>query len=324
MSRGIPVAGIGGAGSVGGRGVAPDVDRRIGQQAREPNPRGVWRAVEALGRQRVAASAAAILVVAVLAAVLAPWLAPADPDHVDLATRLQPPGWRGADGRIYLLGTDHLGRDMLSRVIWGSRVSLLVGVLAVFGAGAIGVALGIVSGYCGGRVDDVIMRVLDIQQSVPFLALAITIVAVLGPGLENMVLVLWIAGWTLYARVVRGETLAVREKEYILAARALGTPSGRIVMRHVLPNIVSPTLVIGTFTFSHMIITEATLTFLGLGVQPPTATWGAMLSDARSYMQVAWWLPTFPGLALIAIVVGANLLGDWLRDVFDPTLRHAL
>lgn len=278
----------------------------------------------ALGRHGAAASAAAILIVAVLAAALAPWLAPGDPDRVDIASRLQPPGWRSAHGTLHLLGTDHLGRDILSRVVWGARVSLLVGVLAVFGAGAIGVVLGVVAGYCGGRVDDLVMRVLDVQQSVPFLALAIAIVAVLGPGLGNMVLVLCIAGWTLYARVVRGETLAIREKDYILAARALGAPSGGILLRHVLPNVASPTLVIGTFTFSHMIITEATLTFLGLGVQPPTATWGAMLSDARSYMQVAWWLPTFPGLALIAVVVGANLLGDWLRDVLDPTLRHAL
>lgn len=269
-------------------------------------------------------AAAAILLVAALAALLAPWLAPADPDRVDLASRLKPPGWRGPAGVLHLLGTDHLGRDMLSRVVWGARVSLLVGALAVFGAGAIGVVLGVVAGYRGGRIDNVIMRVLDVQQSVPFLALAIAIVAVLGPGSGNMVVVLWIAGWTLYARVVRGETLAIREKDYILAARALGTPGGRVVLRHVLPNVASPILVIGTFTFSHMIITEATLTFLGLGVQPPTATWGAMLSDARSYMQVAWWLPTFPGLALIAVVVGANLLGDWLRDVLDPTLRHAL
>jgi peptide/nickel transport system permease protein len=277
----------------------------------------------ALGRNRMAALAAATLAIVGVAALLAPWLAPADPETVVLADRLLPPGSRPAGGPVRVLGTDQLGRDILSRVIWGARVSLFVGVLSVFGAGVIGVALGVVAGYVGGRTDDVIMRLLDVQQSVPFLALAIAIVAVLGPGLQNMVIVLWIAGWTLYARVVRGETLAIRQKEYILAARALGAGGARVILRHVLPNVASPAVVIATFTFSHMIITEATLTFLGLGVQPPTATWGAMLSDARSYMQVAWWLPTFPGLALVLVVVGANLLGDWIRDVFDPTLNGA-
>lgn len=270
----------------------------------------------------LAVLAAALLVGLAAVAVLASWVAPADPDKVDLANRLRPPGWYPAEGPLRLFGTDHLGRDMLSRVIHGARVSLFVGVMSVVGAGGIGVVLGVLAGYYGGRVDDLIMRVLDIQQSVPFLALAIAIVAVLGPGLQNIIIVLWIAGWTLYARVIRGETLATRQKEYVLAARALGARNGRILVRHVLPNILSSTLVIATFTFSHMIITEATLTFLGLGVQPPTATWGAMLSDGRSYMQVAWWLPTFPGLVLILVVVSANLLGDWLRDVFDPTLRH--
>src|SRR5262249_39562797 len=155
---------------------------------------------------------------------------------------------------------------------------------------------------------------------VPFLALAIAMVAVLGPGFRNMVIVLWVGGWTLYARVVRAETLSIREKEYVTAARALGASSGRLMARHVLPNLMSSVMVIASFTFSHMVITEATLTFLGLGVPPPTATWGGMLSDSRSYMQVAWWLPLAPGLVLVAVVVGANLLGDWIRDVFDPTL----
>jgi peptide/nickel transport system permease protein len=285
---------------------------------------GPARVGRLLWRYRVETLAAALLVGAMLAAVFAPWLAPVDPERVDLASRLRPPGWRAADGVVRVFGTDHLGRDILSRVIHGARVSLMVGVLSVVGAGAIGVTLGVVAGYYGGRVDETIMRVLDVQQSVPFLALAITMVAVLGPGLENMIIVLWVAGWTLYARVVRGETLAIRETDYVVAARALGAPDRRVVVRHVLPNILSPTLVIATFTFSHMIITEATLTFLGLGVQPPTATWGSMLSDGRDYMQVAWWLPTFPGLVLVLMVIGVNLLGDRARDLLDPTLRQAL
>ena len=285
---------------------------------------GAARVGRLLWRHRVETLAAALLVGTMLAAVFAPWLAPVDPERVDLASRLRPPGWRAADGVVRAFGTDHLGRDILSRVIHGARVSLMVGVLSVVGAGAIGVTLGVVAGYYGGRVDETIMRVLDVQQSVPFLALAITMVAVLGPGLENMIIVLWVAGWTLYARVVRGETLAIRETDYVVAARALGAPDRRVVVRHVLPNILPPTLVIATFTFSHMIITEATLTFLGLGVQPPTATWGSMLSDGRDYMQVAWWLPTFPGLVLVLMVIGANLLGDRARDLLDPTLRQAL
>ena len=281
-------------------------------------------AVSRLRRSGVVLLTAGILVAAAVAAVLAPWIAPADPDKVDIANRLRPPGWSQAGGPVRLFGTDQLGRDMLSRVIYGARVSLFVGLMSVFGAGGIGVVLGVIAGFYGGRVDDVIMRVLDIQQSVPFLALAIAMVAVLGPGLQNIIIVLWIAGWTLYARIVRGETLSIREKEYVTAARALGARNARILARHVLPNILSPILVIATFTFSHMIITEATLTFLGLGVQPPTATWGAMLSDGRNYMQVAWWLPTFPGLILVLVVVSANLLGDWIRDVLDPTLRQTL
>ena len=274
-----------------------------------------------LGRHGAGMVAAAILAGATAMAALAPWLAPADPDRVDLAGRLKPPGFVARDGRVSLLGTDQLGRDILSRVMWGARPSLLVGLLSVFGAGAIGVALGVIAGYAGGRVDDVVMRVGDVQQAIPFLALAIAMVAVLGPGFRNMVIVLWIGGWTLYARVVRAETLAIREKEYVTAARALGGSGVRLVTRHVLPNLVSPIMVIASFTFSHMIITEATLTFLGLGVQPPTATWGGMLSDSRGYMQVAWWLPVAPGLVLVLVVVGANLLGDWIRDVFDPTLK---
>jgi peptide/nickel transport system permease protein len=282
------------------------------------------RTVRLFARHRVAALAGTLLLAAAMAAAVPAWLAPLDPERVDLAGRLRPPGWRGADGAVRILGTDQLGRDIVSRIIHGARVSLMVGVLSVLGAGALGVALGVVAGYYGGRIDELIMRVLDIQQSVPFLALAIAMVAVLGPGLQNMIIVLWVAGWTLYARVVRGETLSIRETDYVLAARALGAPDWRVLVRHVLPNILSPTLVIATFTFSHMIITEATLTFLGLGVQPPTATWGSMLSDGREYIQVAWWLPTFPGMVLVLIVIGANLLGDRMRDLLDPTLRQSL
>lgn len=251
-------------------------------------------------------------------ALLAPWLALADPLQGDLARRLTPPAFF-ANG--YFLGTDQQGRDILSRIIFGARVSLLVGAVSVIVAGTIGVVLGLISGYFGGLTDDIIMRVADIQMSFPFLALAIAIVAVLGPGLVNLIIVLGVAGWILYARVVRGEVLSVRERDFIIAARVMGAPHLRILARHILPNVMAPVTVIATFAFAQMVITEASLSFLGLGVPPPEPTWGSMLSDARGYLQVAWWPATFPGLAIMLTVLGINLLGDWLRDVLDPRLR---
>jgi peptide/nickel transport system permease protein len=252
---------------------------------------------------------------------LAPLLAPADPGTVGLLQRLKPPV--GLDGALAAnpLGTDHLGRDLLSRLLYGARVSLIVGVVAVVGSGLIGVALGLVAGYYRGLLDDAIMRLADIQQSFPYLALAIAVVAVVGPGLQNLILVLAVTGWVLYARVVRAEVLSIREKEFIEAARAAGASDNRILMRHILPNVTSAIIIIATFNLAYFIIAEASVTFLGLGVDPATPSWGMMLSESRNYLQVAWWYPTFPGLALLLTVLAANLLGDGLRDLWDPRMR---
>ncbi|HLE04688.1 MAG TPA: ABC transporter permease [Anaerolineales bacterium] len=227
----------------------------------------------------------------------------------------------GGGTKEHLLGTDHLGRDMLVRLLYAGRVSLLVGLSAVLISGSVGVVTGLIAGYAGGRVDATIMRLVDMQLAIPFLALAILVAAVVGPGVRNVIIVLGISGWVLYARVVRASVLVARNYEYVMAARAIGATTFRILVRTILPNVFAPALVIGTFSVSQMIITESSLSFLGLGVPPATATWGAMLSDARDYLEVAWWIPTFPGLAITLVVLNVNLIGDWLRDRLDPRLR---
>jgi peptide/nickel transport system permease protein len=220
-----------------------------------------------------------------------------------------------------VLGTDQVGRDVLSRLIYGARVSLLVGLAGTGLSLLVGTALGLVSGFWGGPIDRALLRLTDIQLAFPFLALAVTVIAVIGPGLVNVILVLAATGWVLYTRVVREEVLRAREQAYVEAARAMGGSDVHIALRHVLPNVVAPVIVISSFAIAQMIITEASLSFLGLGIRPPTPTWGGMLSDARNYMQVAWWLPTFPGVALLVTLLGINVVGDWLRDTLDPTLR---
>ncbi len=255
------------------------------------------------------------------ASILAPLLVPYGPNDGDIALRLAPPAWAPGGSPAHPLGTDQLGRDMLARLLYAGRISLAVGVLAVIVSGAIGVTVGLAGGYFGGLLDSAAMRVADMQLAIPFLALAILVSAVLGPGVRNVVIVLGISGWVLYARIVRASTLVVREQEFVLAARALGATTRRILTRTILPNILGPVLVIATFSVSQMIITESSLSFLGLGVPPATPTWGTMLNDARDYLTVAWWIPTFPGLAITLTVLAVNLLGDWLRDRWDPRLN---
>ncbi len=257
-----------------------------------------------------------IVALIVFSALFAAVIAPNNPDDQAISLRLQPPGFEG-----HVLGTDELGRDILSRLIYGCRVSILVSVVAVLISGPIGVAVGLVSGYVGRRVDDVLMRITDMQLAIPTVLFAIAVVAVLGPGLRNVIVTLGLTGWTVYARLVRGETLAVREREYVDAVRAMGCRQLRIMLRHVLPNVISPAIVIATFSVANMIILEATLSFLGLGAEPTTITWGSMLNNGRIYMTTAWWLTAWPGLAIFVTVLGVNLLGDHLRDVLDPTLR---
>jgi len=279
------------------------------------------RVLKELVRNKAALLGLVILVAITAAAITAPVLAPVDPTAQEVTHRLKAPGWTTPDGRVSLLGTDHLGRDILSRLIFGARISLIIGVSAVALAGTLGTLLGLVAGYQGGRVDDFVMRLTDTMLAMPFILLALAVIAVLGPSLRNIIFVLGITSWVSYARVVRAEVLTLRTREFVLAAQALGGGGRRIVFRHLLPNVLTPVIVIATLEVARMIILESALSFLGLGVQPPTPTWGGMLADGRAYLSTAWWQATFPGLSIMLTVLGINLLGDWLRDVLDPRLQ---
>jgi len=277
--------------------------------------------VRSLFKSKAALAGLFILSAVIFSALLAPYLAPYDPTVQDINNRLKPPAWDPKGSWAHLLGTDHLGRDILSRLIYGSRISLIVGLSAVLVSGTLGILIGLLAGYYGKWLDDIFMRVVDIQLAFPFILLAIAVVAVLGPSLRNIIIVLGVTGWVVYARVIRAEVLSAREAEFIQAIHALGGGTLRILFRHLLPNVVSPGIVIATLEVARMIILESALSFLGLGVQPPTPTWGGMLSDGRQYIYNAWWLATFPGLAIMLTVLGINLLGDWIRDLLDPKLE---
>ena len=272
-------------------------------------------------RRRTALFGLVVVVGVVTAAVLAPMLSWFDPLEQDINQRLEPPGWKDGSGFVHLLGTDQLGRDILARIIHGSRIALLVGFAAVAISGLIGLAVGLVSGYVGGRVDDLFMRLADIQLAFPFILLAIAVIGVLGPSLGNIIVVIGVSSWVVYARVVRSEVLSIREREFVQAAIALGAADSRVLVRHVLPNAFTPWLVVATLDMARVIVIESALSFLGLGVQPPTPTWGGMLADGRVYLSTAWWLATFPGVAILITVLGINLLGDGLRDTLDPRLH---
>ncbi len=258
-----------------------------------------------------------IIVSFVVIAVIAPLVAPFDPTQQDLLARLRPPGAE-IDGKRYLLGTDEVGRDLLSRTIFGARISLSVAALSVCVSTALGTWLGMVSGFYRGGIEAVVMRLVDTVLSIPALLLAILTVAVLGPGLQNLVLVLGFTRWPRYARVAYGQTLSVANATYIHASRFVGARDRRLLWRHVAPNILAPIIVVATLEFGLMILFEASLSFLGLGVQPPAPSWGTILSAGRSYMGSAWWIATFPGLALFLLVLSVNLVGDHVRDRFDP------
>jgi peptide/nickel transport system permease protein len=265
-----------------------------------------------------------VLLLVVLIALSAPLIAPQDPNAGDLVFRLAPPYVFGGDNPVYPLGTDGLGRDILSRMIYGSRVSLLVGLSSVAIGGTLGVVLGLLTGYYGGRLDAIVMRLADIQLAFPFILLAIAVLAVLGQGLWNVILVLGFGGWVGYARVVRGQVLAQKQRDYVMAARTLGVPNRTIIFRHLLPNCITPAIVIATFAVAANIIAEAGLSFLGLGVNVEIPTWGSMLADGRTYLDTAWWLATFPGLAIFLVVLSINLIGDWVRDLLDPRMRNVM
>jgi peptide/nickel transport system permease protein len=255
-------------------------------------------------------------------AVAAPWLTRYDPTVSEPARRLRPPAWQEGGMPSHLLGTDQLGRDVYTRLVYGARVSLVVGLGTVLISALLGSGLGLVSGYAGGRLGTGLMRLADVQLAFPFLLLALAVVAVVGAGLVNVILVLGIAGWATFARVVRAQVLSIKEREFVEAVRAIGAGHGTVVVRHVVPNVLTPVIVLATATVANNIVVEASLTFLGLGVQSNFPSWGNMLADARDYLAVAWWMGIFPGLALMLTVLSINLLGDWLRDYLDPALRN--
>jgi len=254
-------------------------------------------------------------------AVLAPQLAPWDPARQMLTKRLRPPMWQARGLREHPLGTDHLGRDILSRILHGGRISLGVGLTAVTLSALIGVTLGLLAGFFGGRADAFIMRIVDVFLAIPYILLAMGVVFALGPSLLNVILVMGATRWVQFARIVRADVLSIREREFVAGARARGNRPLRLLLRHVLPNALTPIIVVATLELAFMIIYESALSFLGLGVQPPTPTWGWMLADGRNYVATAWWLATFPGLAIMLTVLAVNLLGDWLRDTLDPRLK---
>jgi peptide/nickel transport system permease protein len=261
----------------------------------------------------------AIVLIFILVGLLGPGLAPTDPNKQQLTAMLKAPEGIGS---AHALGTDNLGRDILSRVIHGSRVSLLVAFAVVFISGFVGIALGAISGYFGGKVDFIIQKLVEVVWAFPPLLLGITIMAFLGQGLFNLILALVAQRWIPYCRVVRGQTLSLRSRDFVTAAQCLGASNRQIITRHILPNLIQTSLVIGTFAMASSIIAEASLSFLGVGVPPEIPTWGTMLADARIYISTAWWLPLFPGLCIFITVLGINLLGDALRDLLDPRLKR--
>jgi ABC-type dipeptide/oligopeptide/nickel transport system permease subunit len=271
---------------------------------------------------RLALSCAVVILVFTFLAIFAPLIAPQDPYETDLLRRLQPPAWMEGGEIAYIFGCDALGRDVLSRLIYGSRISIAIGLAVILIATTIGTMAGLIAGYKRGVTDVLISRLCDILLGFPYLIFAIGLMAMMGPGFINIIIALTYKEWVLPCRVVRGETLAAREVEYVEAARAIGASQMHIMLREILPNILSPVIVVATFRMAHIIIVEASLSFLGIGVQPPTASWGSMVADGREFLLDAWWISTFPGLAILLLVLAINIGSQGLRDAFDPRLHR--
>ncbi len=290
---------------------------------REAEPSGLARVLRKLWHLRLGALGGVLILGLLLTAILCPVVSPHDPFEQDIMKRLLPPVWLEGGSPEHLLGTDHVGRDLLTRILYGSRVSLVVGVCAVLFQILIGVFLGLLAGYYGGRADSAISFLVNVMMGFPFILLAMSLVAVLGPSLQNIIIALGATGWPVFTRVVRVETLKLREQEFVLAATALAFRARRILLGHILPNLLPSILVIGTVEVARAIIRESLLSFLGLGIQPPTPSWGVMLAEGRDYMLLQWWLAAFPGFAIFLAALGINLLGDALRDLIDPHLRKS-
>ena len=259
-----------------------------------------------------------IVSLVIFVAIFADILAPHDPATNNLGDMLKPPVWLDGGSQNYILGTDNLGRDILSRIIHASRVSLLVGVFSVILAGFIGIIVGLIAGYYGGVIDNLLMRIVDSFLAIPSILFILVVLAVFDPSILVLIIVIGFTNWVTYARVVRGEVLSIKEREFVKASKSIGTNSLTIMLQHILPNILSSFIVISTLSVATTIVLEASLSFLGLGIQPPDVSWGGMLTDGRNYLATNWWLATFPGVAITITVLGIIFLGDWLRDVLDP------
>lgn len=278
-----------------------------------------------LFRSKTALIASVILLLVCFSAIFAPIVAQKDPASLSLMRRLKAPGFVEKSTNLqFVLGTDTLGRDVFSRLVYGARISLVVGLSAVLLSGTIGILLGLISGYFGGVTDSIIMRIADIQLSFPTILLALAIMAILGPGLEKLILVLGLTGWVQYGRIVRGQVLSIKQEEYILAARATGERNWSIILQQILPNIWSPIIVIASFSVASNIISEASLSFLGVGVPPQIPSWGIMLSEGRQFVGIAEWLTIPAGLAISFTVLSINVIGDWIRDYLDPKLKNIM
>jgi peptide/nickel transport system permease protein len=277
-----------------------------------------------LKRSPMATAGAGVVLIVATLAVLAPILAPHDPVDQNLMVSLKPPAWSVNGDVSYPLGTDQFGRDVFSRVIYGARISLFIATVAALTGAIMGVTLGLIAGYYGGWVDTAVMRLVDLNLAFPLILLALAIVAILGPNLRNLILVMAITAWMIYARVVRGLSLSLVNQEYVQSARVSGASSARILVRHMLPNLMAPVIVIWTLEIARIILLESALSFLGLGVPPPTPTWGRMLAEGRDYLTVAGWISIFPGIAIMITVLGINFLGDGVRDLMDPRLRKSV
>lgn len=262
-----------------------------------------------------------MLVLFVLIAIFAPLVAPYDPTEQSLLDRLTGPSLFELDSGQYLLGTDELGRDMLSRVIYGTRISLGIAMIGMVIGLVIGTTMGVISGYRGGTTDNLVMFLVDVQQAVPFIIVALAALAIFGTDLKVLFVVVGLAGWDSFARFSRGMTLSAREAQYVLAARSQGASQARIILRHILPNVTAPLIVLATLNITAIILLESSLSFLGIGVQPPRPSWGSMIGEGRDYLNTAWWIAVVPGLAMIVVTMSVNTVGDWLRDVLDPTLK---
>ena len=300
----------------------PTIENSLQAELRQ-RPHRAKQFLRSLLRNKPALLASVVLVVVVLCSVAPGALAPHDPQRQTLALRLVPPAWSEDGTWAHPLGTDALGRDLFSRVIHGARVSLTVGLSAVAIQGVIGVSLGLLAGFRGGRLDRTVMAITDIQYALPFLVVAIAIMAVLGASLRNVILVLGITGWVYYARLVRAQVLSLRELDFVEAAVCIGARPGRVVVRHLLPNVVTQIIVIGSLQVAAMIISEASLSFLGVGIPPEVPSWGGMVAEGRTYVSTGWWVSAFPGAAIFLTTMSVNLIGDWLREELDPSLKSA-